>query len=75
MASFFAIIPFKKEEPLAISDDLEAALKIIENFKLEGIRTYFMEMTEMELVHYILTDIIDNEVFDYSRRGFEDYGL
>jgi len=34
-----------------------------------------MEMTEMELVHYILTDIIDNEVFDYSRRGFEDYGL
>ena len=75
MVSFFAIFPFRREEPLEICDEYEIAQKIREELKLEGIRTYILELTELELVHFVLTDIIDNEVFDYSRKGYEDYGL
>jgi len=71
MDSFFAILPFKHEEPIAICDNKEMAVKIRKEFKAEGIQTYYIEMTEAELIHYISTDYHDDGIFDQSRKGYE----
>lgn len=72
MDSFFAILPFKKEEPIAICDSKEMTFKIRKEFKAEGINTYYVEMTEAELIHYISNDYHDDGIFDHYRKGFDN---